>query len=305
MNEKTRPPKKRRSFFRMSLRAFLLFATVVMVLGGYFLPRIQRQRMAVQTIEKNGGTVFYDYQYVDRYVANATSTVPPWVLNRLGPDTFHCVTAVGMNARKKDSAWTYSANIPDESWAALAELTDVRRLEIHAVTDADSFRNVTRLKKLESIEISTASLTDESIAYLDGLSELRFVWITDAGLDDASLEVFARLPKLRTLRLQDGAFSNKGLAAISAAPQLTELFLSGERCTIDDDGLAELAKLTRLKILGLQNTQTTDTGLQHFAPMKSIKELQIGYTNVTWAGADQFKKTKRPDVIFQGGGLTR
>lgn len=316
-DDKRTSPSRIRRFRSISLRAFFLITTVVMITVGYYLSRVRRQRAAVQTIEKNGGQVFYDYQFADgsgnldaRPPTDAnSSSIPDWMISRFGVDAFHRVVSVNMNycVQWKHNTWVHVGGMSlgkPASWRALGELPHVRHLVMDYGQCPDgSFQHIRALKNLESLRIQEVNIGDEAAVCLAELKELRSVWMIQCGLGDESMSAFAQLPKLKTLSVVKNALSNDGLVAISSAPQLTNLYVGGEGCTIDDNGLPHLAKLEYLKIVGLQHTLITDAGLQHFASMPSVKELMVGYTKATWKGADRFKKEKRTDVIFQGGGL--
>ena len=56
------PPKRRRRWFRFSLRSLLIFVAVAGVWLGQKANRAQKQSRAVEAIAKWGGTVNFDYE---------------------------------------------------------------------------------------------------------------------------------------------------------------------------------------------------------------------------------------------------
>ena len=306
-NENPTDKKKQRLLlrFRFGLRTLFILVTILTLVGGFYLASIRKQKEAVKILQSHGGSVGYDFHfragYSDRH---ALSTVPLWLLDLFGVDAFHQVVEVNMNFRIEDNAVKLNTKHVAESWLALPQLPHIRHLNMdYGNCTEDSFSNIRYLKELESIQISDVHLGDAAIKHLENLTSLQTVVIRNAGLTDESLKILAKLPKLQKLAVDGNAFTNDGLAEIANSRSLTELFIGGKQCTINDDGIPLLAKLKRLKEIELRHTQISNTGLQHFDAMKSVKILRVGNTNVTWKGADQFKKTKRPDVVFQGGGL--
>ena len=74
--------------------------------------------------------------------------------------------------------------------------------------------------------------------------------------------------------------------------KLTKLSLGFGRSTfvIDDAGLKEVAKLTKLKELSLSGVSITDAGLKEVAKMENLTSLSLSYTAITAEGITQLKK---------------
>ena len=56
-----------------------------------------------------------------------------------------------------------------------------------------------------------------------------------------------------------------------------------------DDGLAQLAKFSRLQTLILDGTQVTDAGLTHLRELTTLWRLDVKGTQVTYAGAAELR----------------
>jgi hypothetical protein len=141
---KAKPPKRRRRWFQFSLRTLMLMMLLVGV-GMTWLVALkhqaERQRIAVETILKDGGFVTYDYQEhtlpsgVTTYSDNATPPGPLWLRKPLGDDFF--VNVIGA------------------------------RIVTQAGLD-----QLARLPRLQRLEISTAVITDSSLDQLNELPRL-------------------------------------------------------------------------------------------------------------------------------------
>ena len=87
------PLKRKRRWFQFSLRTLLIFTTIAALGSGWFRAktmRIQKQRAAIEAIEKSGGMVLYDYQVdsLGGIVPNAKPPVVSWPWTLFGRDCF-------------------------------------------------------------------------------------------------------------------------------------------------------------------------------------------------------------------------
>jgi len=60
--------------------------------------------------------------------------------------------------------------------------------------------------------------------------------------------------------------------------------------SVTDAGLKELASLTQLQTLDLDNTKVTDAGLKELAGLKQLRELHLSGTKVTDAGVQELQR---------------
>lgn len=125
--------------------------------------------------------------------------------------------------------------------------------------------------------------------------ELDTIWEDVAGLEDMqvmSLESFEigleemrvieSLPLVKHLRLIDCTFASGAIERLGQRHQLETLWL--HRSQIDDDSLAELSGLTKLRELGLSYTQVTDEGMTHLQGLTQLEHLELSATGVTEEG---------------------
>ena len=94
------------------------------------------------------------------------------------------------------------------------------------------------------------------------------------------------------------------IGSLRALPGLVILNLSGS--DVDDDALAEVARLTDLQSLNLDWTPITDAGVAKLAPLEELQALWLNNTHVTDAsltGIARFGKLRR--LYLEGTGVTK
>src|SRR5687767_3253116 len=99
MSIESQPAKPSRRFWpRFTLRVLLAVLTLLCVWLAIHTPPARRQKAIVERIEQGIGTAYYDYHYEAKDdgmgAVQKVSPVPKWLLDALGVDFFHNVTAV-------------------------------------------------------------------------------------------------------------------------------------------------------------------------------------------------------------------
>jgi hypothetical protein len=199
------PALPRRRWLRFSLRTLLVLVTALGIWLGIAFHRARLQARAVESIQAQYASVWYDYQYNgEDSKQSGVSRVPPWLLNGLGVDFFHDVTSVSLDV--------YPVN--DDTLATLRSLQNLRHLFFvtSEVTD-NGLAHLKALKKLQQLHILAAPnsvgdlgappFTDAGLSALAELHDLRELWIYHANIGDKSLEHFEGLTSLDTLLLQN------------------------------------------------------------------------------------------------------
>jgi internalin A len=236
--------KRRR--FGLSLRVLMV---VVLVLGGGFgwlAYRARVQRQAVAAIEAAGGTVFYDWDYVNGKSIPPASRRPwpRWLLDLVGPDYLGSVTWVHLHG------------------SAGAKADDT--LMVH----------VGRLDRLEMLDLrDNQGVTDAGLAELRRLTRLQGLWLDSTGVRGPGLVHLQGLTRLEHLSLDDIPLADADLAQLAEITSLTSLSVRSPRIT--DAGLAHLARLTNLQTLLIQSPAVTNAGLAHLGALKHLKMLTL------------------------------
>jgi hypothetical protein len=143
------------------------------------------------------------------------------------------------------------------------------------LTDAD-FRQIGQLVHLKTLDLN-GGLTDDRLAQLAGLAELEYLQTNQAQVSDDGLKPLARLKSLRNLKFfhPGKAFSGAGLAHLAELPQLERLTVAGS-LAFNDDGMAAVAKLSRLQEFRMWHAGPTQEGIKHLKELKNLKSLHLG-----------------------------
>ncbi|HEV7223852.1 MAG TPA: hypothetical protein VGN42_14185 [Pirellulales bacterium] len=191
--------RTKRRWFQFSLRTFLVLFALLGIALGRHVERAKRQKLALVAWQELGaeigcrhqmartkfGTVYFD--------SRAAPPGPAALRPFLGAEHFETVVKLQLITSKQ---------ISEQDFAALADLPDLRTLEIYA----------------------RFQLTDEAVSHLRGLARLeRLVLANVDGESDASrisgacLDDLAGLASLQELFLLDQAFSDADLATLRRA----------------------------------------------------------------------------------------
>jgi hypothetical protein len=143
------------------------------------------------------------------------------------------------------------------------------------LTDAD-FRQLGRLVHLKQLDLN-GGLTDDRLAQLTGLAELEYLQTNLAQVSDDGLKPLARLKSLRNLKFfhPGKAFSGAGLAHLAELPHLERLTVAGS-LAFNDDGMAAVARLSRLQEFRMWHAGPTQEGIKHLKALKNLKALHLG-----------------------------
>jgi hypothetical protein len=290
--------------------------TLLCVGLGWQLKRAHRQREAVQAIQEYGGSVLYDFEFDavrGAGKADARPWAPQWVLDAVGIDFFHRVASVNL-AWSLDASGKqrFNQDVSPDAIGCLANLPHVRQLAMqgHQATDA-YMEYVAQLRELETLyifprrsapggQIVYPRVTDAGIALLTGSKKLRSVHIDEAPLTDESLRTFGGLPRLERLVLQGAAnaFTDDGLKHLKNSAHLRELNFSGGYGATEftDAGLAQLTALHKLETVSLRGGAITDRGLDSLSTLPRLKQVHIAGNGMTDDGVARFR-AKLPNAV--------
>jgi hypothetical protein len=183
------------------------------------------------------------------------------------------------------------------SLTALMTLRKLRSLSLDRapVTDADLV-HLKDLTDLEHLDLSHTQVTDHGLAQLQVLAHLRALRLNRTEVTDAGLQHLQRLHSLEELSLAESKISDQGLEHLEAVSSLRSLDLSGTRVT--DSGLKHLQRLAGLERLYLDDTDVTDAGLNHLKRLKDLEYLSCRRTTVTHAGTSMLRRW-RPRLLVE------
>ncbi len=142
---------------------------------------------------------------------------------------------------------------------------------------------LSKLDKLQSLEISAAAITDAGLIHLRSLAGLKSLKLTGTHITDAGLEQLAGLHSLETLCLANTLVTGEGLRHLRGLTELKSLDLSD--CELTNVGLANLKNFPKLERLNLSGINTTDVSLAPLAALKNLRKLDLS------------QHVRRPDSI--------
>ena len=249
-------PSRRRFQFR--LRTLFVFMTLVCCGAGWLSFRLRQgrqQRDAVNTVERLGGSVSYDYENVSMHFGpRLPKPGPEWLRNLLGDEFF---------------------TEPDGFFHIGESATD------------DDLVLIGTQKRLQFLELSGTRVTDEGLIHLQALSDLYRLTLSGTQIGGEGLWQLRRLRKLGFLDLTDTQVTDEALRNLCPLVRLDRLELSGTQVT--DAGVADLRPLTRLSCLFLNNTQVSDEGLLLLRGQRHLTFLAVRGTKVTAQGCRELQ----------------
>lgn len=143
------------------------------------------------------------------------------------------------------------------------------------LTDTD-FQQIGRLVHLKTLNLNNC-LNDARVAQLTGLAELEYLQTNLAQITDEGLKPLAQLRNLRNVKFfhPGKAFSGAGLAHLAELPNLERLTVAGS-LAFNDDGMAAVAKLTRLQEFRTWHAGPTQEGVKKLQALTHLKSLFLG-----------------------------
>jgi len=217
--------------------------------------------------------------------------------------------------------------------AALAELSELRSLEVLAFSGSrtdSSLRHLTKLTSLRELRLDVSEIRGPGLAHLEKLPSLKYLIISGKNFGDGGLAYITNLKSLRRLKLwgSELQITDAGLSQLVALPNLTNLhvysFAEGESaldisgltklqklefawsCPIRDKDLAFLGELKQLRRLRINSSKTiTDSGMAHLAGLTSLNSLSLyGNLDLTDDGLLYLSGMKRLGFLALCGDFT-
>jgi hypothetical protein len=218
-------------FVRFSLRGLIVLVLVAGAGLGWFVRSARIQRQAVAVIEQAGGSVAYEWDFQNgKRIPNGEPGWPKWLVDLLEVDYFGNVVAVDLIGSGSDEL--------------LVE--------------------VSKLTRLEDLQLKGSEVTDAGLAFLSGLTGLKRLLLRETKVTDA------------------------GLIHLTGLSELEQLTLGSTECS--DAGLRHLRRLSRLKRLGLANTRVTEAAIANLKELTSLEVLRLGGSPITDVELAQLKR---------------
>jgi hypothetical protein len=140
----------------------------------------------------------------------------------------------------------------------------------------DEFKLVAGLSHLKSLSFGPG-LRDAHLPLLAGLAELETLQTNLALITDAGVKGLAGFKSLKIVKFFHPCkeFSGAGLAALADMASLERLTVAGS-LAFNDDGMAAVGKLTRLKEFRTWHAGQTIEGVKKLKDLPNLKNLTLG-----------------------------
>lgn len=161
------------------------------------------------------------------------------------------------------------------------------------------------------VDFRGSTIGDAALENLAGLRRVRSVLLNETAITDVGMAAVGKVATLQNVDLRGCTISNAGLKPLTALSELKALRLSGENgaTSIDDDGMAHVARMKNLKALLLDFLWISEVGLEQLAGLDKLEELYLAKTLVgddALAMMSQFPRLKKLRISqcqFENAGL--
>jgi hypothetical protein len=140
----------------------------------------------------------------------------------------------------------------------------------------DDFKLLAKLTPLKSLSFGPG-LADAHLPLLAGLTELETLQTNLSTISDDGVGGLAAFKNLKILKFfhPSKSFSGSGLAKLAGMEKLERLTVAGS-LAFNDEGMAAVGKLTRLKEFRTWHAGQTLEGVKHLKALTTLKNLTLG-----------------------------
>jgi len=169
----------------------------------------KKQKEAVETLLKKGGTVIYDYELSPSgFIPGAIPPSPAWLRKLLGDDFFRTVPIVHLPGVKLTHA-----DLESLKWIKQIQTLD---LEKAPVTDS-GLEQIKGLNTINKLYLSNTKITDKGMKHLEEMKQLIFLRLNDTPITDVGLEHLKGMDELLYLDLRNTQVTDAGVAKLRKA----------------------------------------------------------------------------------------
>lgn len=312
---------------RFGLRLVLLMMLIVCLLSGWIggeLRRAKRQQRLAGEFERMGAQVVYKYR-----IGRRPNSI---IRRALGRHMFATVTAVHFREgcpvtprqlrvlQEFPTVVTVSMRGPtvgDSHANSLLKSTELSELALHDTNVTSySFLNLPSAKHITSLRVGGLSVNDDAIREISKLTRLNQLEIEKAAFNTRTIEQLASLRHLRNLAILDcPQLGDRAIGKLCAMPSIRSLDFSGSSisdegmkhvtdsglrslrlnsCTqVTSKGMVHLKLCPKLVNLEIRGTDVGDVGLVHISRVGSLRSLKIGDRNITAKGIKSLRRLKK------------
>lgn len=192
--------------------------------------------------------------------------------------------------------------VNDENLTLLTGLTELQSMSFNGTSFSDDgckvFAGFTKLKSLALFHPSRSNpaFTGAGLAHLATLPQFEGLTLAGANTGDAALVAIAKLPRLTGLRMWHNLETAEGLKALSGMTSLKKLTV-GQRlagrppkpASLCDASLSDLAKITGLEELSLQEARLSGDALLLLKGLPKLKKLTVSQVDTPAVDIERVK----------------
>jgi serine/threonine protein kinase len=188
--------------------------------------------------------------------------------------------------------------------ARLTAFRGLENLRWPKLENADvSARSIAALTGLRALRIPGSDMSDSGLVALTPLGDLEMLDLTGCkSVTENGWQRLESFPHLSQLILDSTSIGDAGLAQVGRQSELTLLLL--DRCkNLTSGSLRHLAGLPVLRFLTLTNTSIDDEAVIRLSQLKSLRVLDVQRTNISLTGIEELQKALPQCAIFWDGGV--
>ncbi len=207
--------------------------------------RAHKLQQATTSVRRSGGVITFADRFASggmRFV-NPLSVLPDW-LTWFSEDYVR-------RAQRVDFAINRDVlpSVTDEDVVSLGGAPDLRELLLGHNTSVgdDGIRSVSRLHKLEGLDLRNTAITDDGLQAVAKLPNLKWLLLNNTAITDRGIEHLSSLENLQVLALSDTLITDASLASLRGFGQLTHLSLLGTKVSpVGRDNLQRMLPSCRI-----------------------------------------------------------
>lgn len=174
----------------------------------------------------------------------------------------------------------YGLRLTDEDMKPLSKISSLQRIDANLSISDKGLRLLTKLRDLESLDLSSKRITDLGMAHLAEMKSLKTLWFQGCPITDFGLEQLTGLESLEMLMLNDTHITDEGLQFLGKLPLLKRLVVkfSPDALSINrkKSALRHLEKLKHLESFQVSGTALANNDLISVGDyLSGIKQFQV------------------------------
>jgi hypothetical protein len=272
-----------RLFWRCGVVGLGVIAIVGLIGGAWYLWRRDAVEREERAIAQLPGVVLFrherwEYGGPEGPVAESDLPGPAWLRRVVGERMFFV----------PNELWLELYDIKNEDLAVLKDLPTLRKVELSGtpITD-EALENLAPLTDVEDLQLSGTKISSRAIVDLDRFANLKVLELPEfeeGAYDVDDLQVLSKLTKLEELVMHFNPLGEQGLAYLADLKRLRVLGING--CDAPAGSFRHLARLENLDWLLAITPATNDEDAAHLSRCRKLRVLFLDGENLTPVGCE-------------------